>query len=91
VKSDYHVVCGRSENVLGPYVDAEGRALMSGGGTTVIRGDARFKGTGHNAFLRDGNADYLVYHAYDVEREGAPTLRISRIEWTADGWPHTQL
>jgi arabinan endo-1,5-alpha-L-arabinosidase len=71
-------------------VDAEGRALMSGGGTTVIRGDVRFKGTGHSAFLRDGSTDYLVYHAYDVEREGAPTLRISRITWTADGWPHAQ-
>jgi len=41
--------------------------------------------------VRDGERDYLVYHAYDAEHEGAPTLRISQIDWTADGWPQAQL
>jgi arabinan endo-1,5-alpha-L-arabinosidase len=91
VNSDYFVVCGRSKNALGPYVDASGRALMEGGGTVVIRGNVRFKGTGHSAYVRDSERDYLIYHAYDAEREGAPTLRISQIDWTADGWPQAQL
>lgn len=91
VKSDYHVVCGRSKDVLGPYLDAEGRPLLEGGGTLVVRGGERFKGTGHNAFIRDDERDYLVYHAYDAERDGRATLRISRIAWTADGWPQAQL
>lgn len=91
IKSDYFVACGRARSALGPYTDADGRALMHGGGTVVVRGDARFKGTGHNAYLRDGNRDYLIYHAYDSARGGVPTLRISRIDWTSDGWPQAQL
>jgi arabinan endo-1,5-alpha-L-arabinosidase len=91
VNSTYFVVCGRSRDVTGPYVDVNGRSMMEGGGSIVIQGDARFKGTGHNAVLHDGERDYLVYHAYDAERAGIPTLRISPIYWTPDGWPRAQL
>lgn len=90
-KSTYFVVCGRSREVTGPYVDVNGRSMMEGGGSIVIQGDARFKGTGHNAFLRDGERDYLVYHAYDTENTGTPCLRISPIHWTTDGWPRAML
>ena len=31
--------------------------------------------------------DYVVYHAYDRENKGAPTLRIAPLRWGADGWP----
>ena len=43
--------------------------MLEGGGSIVIQGDTRFKGTGHNAFLREGDRDYLVYHAYDTEQQ----------------------
>lgn len=91
VNSSYFTVCGRSREVTGPYVDVNGRAMMDGGASIVIEGDARFKGTGHNSFLRDGDRDYLVYHAYDADNGGRPTLRISPIYWTPDGWPRAQL
>jgi len=95
VNSTYFVVCGRSRDVAGPYVDVNGRPMTEGGGSIVIQGDARFKGTGHNAVLRDGEGaserDYLVYHAYDAGHDGTPTLRISPIYWTPDGWPRAQL
>lgn len=91
VNSTYFVVCGRSRDVTGPYADVNGRSMLEGGGSIVIHGDARFKGTGHNAVLRDGERDYLVYHAYDAEHGGTPTLRISPIYWTPDGWPRAQL
>jgi len=91
VNSTYFVACGRSREVTGPYIDVNGRPMLEGGGSIVIQGDARFKGTGHNAFLREGDRDYLVYHAYDVEHAGTPTLRISPIYWTPDGWPRAQL
>ena len=90
-KSDYFVACGRSREITGPYVDVNGKSLMEGGGSVVIQGNERFKGTGHNAVLHDGDRDYLVYHAYDAEQKGTPTLRISPIYWTADGWPRAQL
>ena len=90
-KSTYFTVCGRSREVTGPYVDVNGRSLLEGGGSIVIQGDERFKGTGHNAVLRDGERDYLVYHAYDTQADGKPTLRISPIYWTPDDWPRAQL
>ena len=90
-KSTYFVVCGRSREITGPYIDVNGRAMLEGGGSIVIQGDERFKGTGHNAVLREGDRDFLVYHAYDAEHEGTPKLRISPIYWTPDGWPRAQL
>ena len=90
-KSTYFTVCGRSREVTGPYVDATGRPMLEGGGSVVIQGNERFKGTGHNAFLREGEIDYLVYHAYDTEQGGRPNLRISPISWTPDGWPRAEL
>jgi arabinan endo-1,5-alpha-L-arabinosidase len=39
-------------------------------------------------FLHDADGrDYAVYHAYDRERRGAPTLRIAPVTWDRDGWP----
>jgi arabinan endo-1,5-alpha-L-arabinosidase len=89
--STYYVVSGRSRSITGPYVDVNGRKLEEGGGSVVITGNERFKGTGHNSVLREGDRDYLVYHAYDTADAGTPTLRISPIHWTADGWPRAQL
>lgn len=85
--SSYYIVVGRSRDVLGPYVGRDGKSQMDGYGTVVLRGDRRFRGPGHQAVLRDGGRDYLVYHAYDAEHDGRSTLRIAPIEWTADGWP----
>ena len=31
--------------------------------------------------------DWLIYHAYDAENHGRPTLRISSLNWNTDGWP----
>jgi len=88
--STYYVVCGRAREITGPYVDVDGRALMDGGGSVVIQADARFRGPGHNSVLREGDRDYLFYHAYDAANGGIPTLRISPIYWTVDLWPRAQ-
>ena len=85
--SSYYIVVGRSRDVLGPYVGRDGRSQMDGYGMVVLQSDRRFRGPGHQAVLRDGDRDYLVYHAYDAEHDGRPTLRIAPIEWSADGWP----
>jgi arabinan endo-1,5-alpha-L-arabinosidase len=60
---------------------------LSGGGTLVLAGDARWKGPGHDAILRTATGDYDVYHAYDAQSSGIPTLRISELHWSADDWP----
>lgn len=85
--SSYYVVVGRATRPAGPYHGRDGRRMLDGYGTLLLQGDRRFRGPGHNAVLIDDDADYLVYHAYDAENDGAPTLRIRRIDWTDDSWP----
>lgn len=92
VNSTYYTVVGRSTAITGPYLGRDGSSMMNGGGTIILRADLkeqeRFRGPGHAGFLHDTDGrDYLVYHAYDRQNHGAPTLRISPIRWTADGWP----
>jgi arabinan endo-1,5-alpha-L-arabinosidase len=95
VNSTYYTVVGRSKNVRGPYVGEDGSRMLDGQGTVILTADLReqqrFRGPGHSAFLADGDTDYIVYHAYDKDHGGAPTLRISPIIWTADGWPRAAL
>lgn len=85
--STYHVVVGRSETITGPYVDRAGTPMLRGGGTQITFPTDRWRGPGHNAILQTEDADYIVYHAYDAESRGVPTLRIDRLVWDADGWP----
>ena len=87
VNSTYNIRVGRSLEITGPYLDSKGTKMMSGGGTLLLYGDNRWKGPGHCAVLLQEEADWLVYHAYDAENHGRPTLRISRLNWSADGWP----
>ncbi len=88
VNSTYYTVVGRSASVTGPFVDRDGKAMLQGGGTVVLHASAddRWKGPGHCAVLQDADADYIVYHAYDAQNNGRPTLRINRLDWR-DGWP----
>ncbi len=85
--STYHVRVGRSETITGPYVDRDGVEMMRGGGTPVTAPTDRWRGPGHNAILQEDGTEYIVYHSYDAESQGVPTLRIAPLSWDADGWP----
>lgn len=92
VNSTYYTVIGRSKAITGPYLGKDGSPLMEGKGTIFLRADLkeqqRFRGPGHAGWLHDRDGkDYVVYHAYDREAKGAPTLRIAPVRWGADGWP----
>jgi arabinan endo-1,5-alpha-L-arabinosidase len=89
IDSTYHVMVGRSESVTGPYVDRDGVEMLEGGGTQVTFPTERWRGPGHNAILREGDVDYIVYHAYDADpiAQGTPTLHIAPLTWDDEGWP----
>jgi arabinan endo-1,5-alpha-L-arabinosidase len=87
VDSTYKIAVGRSTAITGPYADKAGTAMMQGGGTIIVQGGTRWKGPGHNAVLFDGGKAYNVYHSYDANANGNPTLRISDLAWDTDGWP----
>lgn|GEM_PF-1157185 len=87
LESTYKVVVGRGASPFGPFLDRSGKAMLEGGGTTLVAADPYWRGPGHNAVLQDGDQWWLVYHALDPRRGAALTLRIDRMRWTSDGWP----
>lgn len=88
VSSTYHIVVGRSSVVTGPYSDKSGLAMTLGGGTVLLSSHGRFIGPGGQMVMHDADGDLLVYHYYDGDTNGSPTLGISRIGWDAGGWPY---
>jgi arabinan endo-1,5-alpha-L-arabinosidase len=86
-KSTYKMMVGRSEKVVGPYVDRDGVPMNLGGGSLVLEGDKNWNGVGHNAVFTDNGTDLLVFHGYDANDGGKPKLRIEKISWW-DGWPY---
>lgn len=88
VDSTYNIRVGRAEDIIGPYLDRDGVPMLEGGGTILLETTERWRGPGHNAVFESEYGDLLVYHAYDAEFLGSPTLRIDPILWGEDGWPH---
>jgi arabinan endo-1,5-alpha-L-arabinosidase len=87
VDSTYKIMVGRSDKIDGPYVDREGLPMITGGGSLIYAGDARWRGPGHNMVYVENGVDWLVYHAYDADMNGVPTLRIEALQWDSGGWP----
>ena len=85
-KSTYKMMVGRSEKLVGPYIDRDGIPLNIGGGSIVLEGDKNWNGVGHNAIAGFDGIDYLVFHAYDASDRGRSKLRIEKINWVND-WP----
>lgn len=92
ISSRYKVVVGRSENLLGPYVDRKGKDMLDNSWELVLEGDGEtFFGPGHNSIIipDDAGTDWMIYHSY-VKENGAVGGRLGmldRIVWSADGWP----
>jgi arabinan endo-1,5-alpha-L-arabinosidase len=87
--STYRTMVGRARKVTGPYLDAQGKLMLQGGGTEVLSANKRWLGPGGESILQRPEGDILVFHAYDTVT-GKPALQISTITWQ-DGWPHAVL
>ncbi|MEV5555067.1 arabinan endo-1,5-alpha-L-arabinosidase [Nonomuraea wenchangensis] len=84
--STYRIMVGRSAGVTGPYLDRNGVAMTSGGGTQVLAGHDSVHGPGHQAVFGDVDGDILVYHYY--ADNGTALLGINKIGYDAAGWPY---
>lgn len=82
VLSTYRIVVGRSREVTGPYVDADGRSMLADGGTPVLSTVAPMIGPGGQSL----SAGHLAFHYYDEHLGGAFQLAVHRLAWQ-DGWP----
>jgi arabinan endo-1,5-alpha-L-arabinosidase len=88
-KSTYRTMVGRSQSVVGPYVDAAGIPMLNGGGTQLLAANSRWLGPGGESVLQRPEGDIIVFHAYDAVT-GKPALQISTLTWEG-GWPHAAL
>lgn len=88
-KSTYRTMVGRSRSVTGPYVDAEEKPMLQGGGTQLLSPNSRWLGPGGESVLLRPEGDIIVFHAYDAHT-GKPALQISTLTW-GGGWPHAAL
>ncbi|HZU94164.1 MAG TPA: arabinan endo-1,5-alpha-L-arabinosidase, partial [Microbacterium sp.] len=82
VDSTYEIIVGRSRDVEGPYLDADGGALLDDGGTVVLTSDGARIGPGGQSV----SGGMLAFHYYDADADGIPTLGLLPITWI-DGWP----
>ncbi len=89
-RSTYHVTCGRSKDLFGPYVDKLGRPLMENHYETILQRSDDVVGPGHNAEIitDDRGQDWMIYHGFSATDPRAGRLvYMDRVDWV-DGWPY---
>lgn len=84
-ESSYKIMVGRSNKIVGPYLDRNGKGLVAGGGTLLMSGSNAWRGPGGQSILLASPLDLLVFHGYN-STTGKPALQISTIVWD-NGWP----
>jgi arabinan endo-1,5-alpha-L-arabinosidase len=89
IKSTYRTMVGRSTEVTGPYLDAQGKKMSEGAARPLLSANAKWLGPGGGSILLEKGGDIIVFHAYDA-KTGIPSLQISTLTWS-DGWPHAAL
>jgi len=92
-RSRYKVVVGRSQDLLGPYLDKSGKDMINNAWELVLEGDGqKFFGPGHNSIIvqDDAGIDWMIYHSYVKENGevGGRLGMLDRVLWTEDGWPY---
>ena len=98
--STYHVVVGRSKNILGPYEGKDGKLMSTrnnafdNDNNTILRSPVSgyFAGTGHNAGIvtDDKGKDWMCYHNYWAGNQyNGRCMSMDEIVW-GDGWPSTK-
>ena len=95
INSSYRVGVGRSRDILGPYVDDQGRGMLDGNFKLVVDNDKstnnNWVGPGHNSILiqDDAGTEWMIYHGYKVTTvDDGRVVLLDRVQWSSDGWPY---
>jgi hypothetical protein len=87
IDSTYNIHVGRSTSATGPYLDRNGLNMAFGGGTMFLESSGRYIGPGHAGVMVEGETNWLTFHYYDGNANGASKLALGRLQWTSDDWP----
>ncbi|MDX2356895.1 family 43 glycosylhydrolase [Dietzia sp. PP-33] len=97
-RSQYRVLGGRADDVMGPYTDRQRRPLVQGPdaplpGDVILEGDDDWVGPGHvDVTTDDAGQDWMLYHAAPRGSAVLPGglqrryMMLDRLDWI-DGWP----
>ncbi len=83
--STYNTRVGRSDNIKGPYVDKNGKAMLDGGGSPFLATVGNLIGPGHAGIIQVGDKYY--YSCHYESTGGGGTLSVRPLTWDAQGWP----
>ena len=87
---NYKIAVGRSENILGPYVNKDGGKMLNNKITYLLSGDNSFYCPGHNSkiYTDDAGQDWVLYGCFLPDRfsDGRYTV-LDTVDWDAEGWP----
>jgi arabinan endo-1,5-alpha-L-arabinosidase len=88
-KSTYNIRIGRSDSVIGPYLDKAGADMMHSGGSLFLdTTNGPLIGPGHAGILNaQGKEWFTSDFEGDLRMDGKATLAIMPLHWNADGWP----
>ena len=88
INSTYFIVAGRSKNIGGPYFDKNGKDMLNGGGSVILKTEGRYIGPGHAGILTTSEyGDIFTYHFYDGFDNGISKLGVRSLSWNSEGWP----
>ena len=99
-KGNYYWAVGRSTSITGPYYDQNGVNMLNDGGTRLTEWKDGVVGVGHaQLFIDEDGQCYMVSEAWQYREKDANgndnnskiEMHISKVVWTADGWPVTVL
>ena len=88
--SSYRLVMTRSKNMLGPYVDRNGRSATGDNFSPLLNKSPQVYGPGHcSRFVTDdAGQTWMLYHGYQAsDVNGGRKVFLDRIRWGTDGWP----
>ena len=80
----------RSKNLLGPYVDRNGRSATGDNFSPLLNKSPQVYGPGHcSRFVTDdAGQTWMLYHGYQAsDVNGGRKVFLDRIRWGTDGWP----
>ncbi|MDP4275158.1 MAG: family 43 glycosylhydrolase [Bacteroidota bacterium] len=88
--STYRVVYGRSQSLLGPYLNKKGEDLMNNKYEVLIGPNTSFVGNGHDSQIvkDDAGNDWMFYHGWIKSTGQGRYLMLSQINWDNLGWPY---
>jgi len=86
VDSTYRIMVGRATSITGPYKDKSGVDMLKGGGTQLLATHGVVHGPGGQDVYLDGDVYRMIFHWYDGNNNGRPTMEIVDLGWS-DDWP----